>query len=54
MHAQNLQAVLEFIYLGEVKIPKAGVIPFIKIAKELQVEGLTAEEDNTKEGWNEE
>ena len=53
MNAQNLQAVLEFIYLGEVKIPKSRVISFIKTAKELQVEGLTAKEDNIEEGWDE-
>ena len=50
MNAQNLQAVLEFIYIGEVRIPKSRVVPFIKTAKELQVEGLTEKEDK---GWEE-
>ena len=38
---EDLQALLEFIYLGETKIVNSMVTSFLETAKELQVEGLT-------------
>ena len=44
---EDLQSVLQFIYLGETRVEKDRVEAFLDTAKELQVEGLTKEgEDN--------
>ena len=42
----DLQAVLEFIYLGETRLEKDRVASFLETAKELQIEGLVNEGDD--------
>ena len=45
---RDLQAVLQFIYLGETKVEKDMVTSFLEAARELEVEGLTKDlEENT-------
>ena len=46
VNIKDLQAILQFIYLGEAKVAKDMVTSFIETAKELQVEGLTKEKDD--------
>ena len=48
---KNLQAVIQFIYLGETTVEKDMVTSFLETARELQVEGQTNEsyEENSTE-----
>ena len=48
VNIKDLQAILQFIYLGEAKVAKDMVTSFIETAKELQVEGLTKEKDDNQ------
>ena len=43
--SQNLNFVLDYIYLGEVQIFQEQLDGFLKIAQKYQLEGLTAQED---------
>ena len=45
VNIKDLQAILQFIYLGEAKVEKDMVSSFFETAKELQVEGLTKQID---------
>ena len=48
---EDLEAVLEFIYLGETKVGKTNVNSFLETAKELEVEGLTEDKgDDSTDG----
>ena len=48
VNMRDLQAVLQFIYLGETKVEKDMVTSFLEVARELDVEGLTKDlEENT-------
>jgi len=38
---ENLEALLEFMYQGEVKVPQDELGPFLAVAEELRVKGLT-------------
>ena len=46
VNIKDLQAILQFIYLGETKVEKDMVSSFLETAKELQVEGLTKQIDD--------
>ena len=43
IHLKELQAVLNFIYHGEVNIPEESLTNFLAVAEELAVKGLTTD-----------
>ena len=45
---EDLNYILDFIYLGEVKITQEELVTFLNVAEELQIDGLKRKEENQK------
>ena len=45
---KDLNCILDFIYLGEVKVIQEELVTFLNVAEELQIDGLKQQEDKQK------
>ena len=45
---EDLNCILDFIYLGEVKVIQEELVTFLNVAEELQIDGLKRKEENQK------
>ena len=46
---ENLNYILDFIYLGDIRIIQEELVTFLNVAEELQIDGLKRKEENLKQ-----
>jgi len=49
VNSDYLSAILDFMYVGEAKVAEKDLEPFLKLAEELQVEGLVSKDESKSE-----